>query len=213
MSASVKYLLTQIKRNTLMYLLILLVSFSLIPSRGHSISWISFEDTEISSTFGFTTEERGGSYGMTQDIDITSDHSLFGDNAAYLSESWDRVSLPLDISEGIVNIWFFDDGYGSKNDGTETLSNALRLRSNEDDPNKGDGWPLEFLAVDLKGEFSGMGRSGYMPYYTVAKNGIAGEGMGVDFIYPVHQPNNSTEIPAPGIWLHSFWIAEKPSFQ
>ena len=158
------------------------VSYAVPPN------WVSFEDDEAPPFYGFTAEDRGGSYGMTADINVEATPSVpvvFGDYAAYLSESWDRVTLPTEITEGLVQIWFYDDNYGGGTPGTQTSANAIRLRSEEDDPERDPGWPLYYLTVDLKGEYTGHGRSGFMEYYTIAKNDDPNEGMGVEFGYPV----------------------------
>jgi hypothetical protein len=154
-------------------------------ARSEVPQWISFEDDETGPFYGFTPEDRGGSYGMTADIDRDATPALFSHYSAYLSDSWERVSLPIGITEGLVHVWFYDDNYGGGTPGTQTGANAIRLRSEADDPEKDPGWPLHYLCVDLKGEYTGHGREGFLEYYTVARNGVAGVDMGVDFGAPV----------------------------
>ena len=175
--------------------LITLSALFIFSSASYAVppTWVSFEDDETPPFYGFTAGDRGGSYGMTADInrDVTPTIPiLFGDYAAYLSDSWERVTLPIDITEGLVQVWFYDDNYGGGTPGTQTSANALRLRSEEDDPARDPGWPLYYLAVDLKGEYTGHGRSGFMEYYTIAKNDDPNAGMGVQFGYPVGSVND-----------------------
>lgn len=173
--------------------LLLLFLFTCVFTQSvfcEQFDWISFEDEEPSPLFGFTAENRGGNYGMTADIDRDATSTLFGQYSGYLSESWDRVNLPTGISEGLVQVWFYDDKYGTGDPGSQTMANALRLRSEADDPARSAGWPLYYLTIDLKGEYTGHGRSGFMPYYTAAKNDDPNEGMGVTFGYPVGSVND-----------------------
>jgi hypothetical protein len=140
-----------------------------------------FEAADGGSPFGFTLEDRGGSYGLTEDVDIDDSTALWGDRSAYLSESWDRVSRNLDFEEGLVSVWFKDTGYDGFN------SNGFRLRTEEEDPEK-EEWPFDFVAVDYKGQKTGHGGGPIDYYYVVTPKEpeLRDEGMGVYFGTDLH---------------------------
>lgn len=127
--------------------------------------------------YGFVMQDRGGSYGTTSDIDVSDATSVGGNYAAYLSESWDRVSRPVEFTEGIVSIWFYDGGYEGPN------ANGIRFRTSADN-GAGADWPLDFLTVDMKGRKTGHG-AGVIDYYYACKPCVGCGGMNTTFGEPV----------------------------
>ncbi len=133
-----------------------------------------YEDFESGeSPFGFELPDRGGSLGSAEDLDIEESDVVMGSRSAYLSESWDVATRELGIDEGLVTTWFRDSDYR----GYE--ANSIRLRTTEEDGTT-PGWPLDFAAVELRGQRSGHG-GGSIDYYYAASPDPGGGGMGVDF--------------------------------
>ena len=154
------------------YCALVLGPFSVMDTQA---GW--FEDFEGDDPlFGFTMEERGGSYGLTENIDVlVNDLVLDGSRSVFLSESWDRVTRELGITEGIVTVWFRDSDYR----GYE--ANSVRLRTGEEDSIT-PGWPLDFTTVELRGQRSGHGGGDIHNYY-VARPCEECSAMGVEFGY------------------------------
>ncbi len=153
------------------------MSFLLI---GEAVAQGWFQDFEDGvSPFGFTLDYRfNETLGFTENIDTEqSDDTFEGSTSAFLSDEWDTVSRDLGIDEGIVTVWFYDTGYEGPN------SNAIRLRTEEDDAET-PYWPLDFVAVELKGRRTGHG-SDVIPYYYVNRPCPDCNAMGVDFGYDI----------------------------
>ncbi len=153
---------------TTYFIITVLVLTTNISAQG----WIEdFEDG--APLFGFTGIDRGSDYGLTQKFEQTVDNAGFNNTTSvYLDQSWDGAYRELGIAEGIVTIWFKDDGYNGPN------SNSIRLRSKEDDESF-KGWPADFLTVDLKGQKTGHGSDLINTYYVC--NPSDANAMGVYF--------------------------------
>ncbi len=116
---------------------------------------------EGSSPYGFELLDRGGDLGKTAALHAIEGASGFlNSTSVFLNESWDQVSRNIGIEEGIVSVWFYDTGYDGPN------ANDIRLRSDEE----GDfeGWPQDYVTVELKGERTGHG-GGEIDYYYVQR--------------------------------------------
>ncbi len=121
-----------------------------------------FEDFENgTSPFGFEMLDRGGDLGLTSELlTVQGTEGFLNSTSVFLGESWDQVSRDIGIREGIVSVWFHDTGYTGPN------ANDIRLCSEE----KGslEGWPQDYVTVELKGERTGHG-GGEINYYYVTR--------------------------------------------
>ncbi len=142
---------------------IIMVMFSIVltlPGVQAQTGW--FENFEEGlSPYGFELLDRGGDLGQTTALyTIEGAAGFLNSTSVFLNESWDQVSRDMGITEGIISLWFYDTGYEGPN------ANDIRLRSDKE----GDleGWPLDYVTVELKGRRTGHG-GGDIDYYYITR--------------------------------------------